>query len=56
MRVVKLRTVAGNLTATIPRALARELELTPHSYVVIRRVGIRRLEITPVERNPNAAR
>lgn len=56
MRVIRLVKIGGNLTATIPRALARELELTAHSYVVIRRVGIRRLEITPVERNPNAAR
>lgn len=56
MRVIKLRTLGGNLTLTIPRALVRELNLGPRNYVVIRRVGLRRLEVTPVEPNPNAAR
>lgn len=47
--VVRLRLDGGNLVATIPQALARELALAPRDYVRIFRSGPLTLTLTPAE-------
>jgi len=56
MQLVKLRTLGGNLCMTIPRALARELELVARDVVCVRRTAARALLVEPLEGSFNDTR